>query len=162
MKTALSFITVLLVTGSLSAQKIKLADVPEAVRTSFTNLNPNVKDADWEKEGADYEVSFDVKRVGIDNPKKKETIERSMVFNVSGKLLQTEDEIKTDALPKAVKDYVAAKYPEYKLSEAAKITDDKGLITYEAEVEKGREEFDLIFDANGNFLSKEAKDEDKD
>lgn len=42
----------------------------------------------------------------------------------------------------------------FKLSEAAKITDAVDKIMYEAEMSKGKEHFDAIFDDKGNFLKK--------
>jgi hypothetical protein len=62
-------------------------------------------------------------------------------------------EIKIDELPANAKAYVAKHYAGQKIKEAAKITDSKGVVTYEAEV-KGK---DLIFDNTGKFL-KEVKD----
>jgi hypothetical protein len=43
---------------------------------------------------------------------------------------------------------VKAHYPGAKISEAGKVTDANGKISYEAEV-KGK---DLVFDENGNFV----------
>jgi len=56
-------------------------------------------------------------------------------------------------------EYVIKNYLGSKIEEAAKITDAAGKITYEAEIEKGKEEIELIFDANGQFIKKmvEAK-----
>ncbi|MBC7865300.1 MAG: hypothetical protein IAF38_20155, partial [Bacteroidia bacterium] len=46
-----------------------------------------------------------------------------------------------------------------KVKEAAKITDAKGVVTYEAEIDNA----DYIFDSTGNFLKKEIEsDSDKD
>ena len=44
--------------------------------------------------------------------------------------------------------------------EASKITTPEGVVSYEAEVKKGKEEMDLIFDANGTFLKKETEAHD--
>ena len=43
--------------------------------------------------------------------------------------------------------------------------DDLGKITFEAEMEKGKEHFDVIFDDKGSFIKKEVsstKDDGKD
>ena len=64
-------------------------------------------------------------------------------------------EINVDALPSNVRDYVSKHHVGEKIKEAAKISDSKGTITYEAEI-KGK---DLIFDSNGNFV-KEVNNKD--
>jgi uncharacterized lipoprotein NlpE involved in copper resistance len=88
-------------------------------------------------------------------------VETSATFNADGKLKETEQEIKTSELPKTAGDYVAKNYAGHKISEAAKITSADGKITYEAEVKKGKEEMDLIFDESGTFLKKETEAGDK-
>jgi hypothetical protein len=75
------------------------------------------------------------------------------LIDVSGNILETEVEIKIDELPAKAKEYVSKNYAGQKIKETAKITDSKGVVTYEAEI-KGK---DLIFDSNGNFI-KEVKE----
>ena len=81
----------------------------------------------------------------------------SASYSADGKLMETETEIKVSALPATVSDYIAKNYPGQKIKEASKIMDDKGTLSYEAEIKKGKEDLDLIFDQSGNFL-REAKD----
>jgi hypothetical protein len=69
-------------------------------------------------------------------------------MDASANVLETEIEIKPQALPSSVQDYISKNYPGQKIKEAAKITAADGTITYEAEV-KGK---DLIFDNNGSFV----------
>jgi hypothetical protein len=138
---------------TLAQTKIKEADVPKAVLGSFQQNFKGAKVEKWEKEkNGEYEAEFTLNKQ-----------EQSANFSTDGKLLQTETEIKVSELPKAVSEYVTKNYAGYKISEAAKIVDPAGVISYEAEVEKGKEEFDLIFDSNGGFLKKEVESgEDKD
>lgn len=121
-------------------------DVPKAVKDKFASMYPNVKKVDWDKEGNNYEGEFEANG-----------IETSVVFDANGSYLQTEVEIKPSALPANIFTYVSQNYKAYKLAEAAKITDAAGTVTYEAEVKKGKEEMDLIFDSSGNFLKKESE-----
>jgi hypothetical protein len=65
---------------------------------------------------------------------------------------KTAGEIELNQLPKGVLEYVKANYKGQKVKEAAKITDAKGTVTYEAEI-KG---MDILFDSNGKFI-KEIK-----
>ena len=120
-----------LVTSSkLYAQEMEGKDVPEAVKTSFQKEYSTVKKVDWEKEDGNYEVAFEMNKT-----------EYSVLFDAEGNKIETEMEIKTSELPKTVSDYVKANYKK-SIKEAAKITDAKGTVTYEAEI-KG---MDLIFD----------------
>jgi len=141
------------------AQKLKEAQVPSAVKEAFAKQFPNIKDTDWEKEGQNYEAEFEVKRVNMENGKSvKSSVEKSAVFDATGQMLQVEEEIPASQLPAAVRDYVTKNLGGKKIAEAAKITDAKGTVTYEAEVNKE----DYIFDSGGNFLLKEKEDKDKD
>lgn len=128
--------------ASLNAQKMKQKDIPVAVQKSFQKQFPNVKDAKWEKEKENYEAAF-----------KSNNTEMSIVINPSGIILETENKINRNALSTTIKNYITKNFPNQKIKEAAKITNAKGNITYEAEV-NGK---DLIFDNKGTFL-KEVKD----
>lgn len=124
------------------AQKMQEKDVPAAVKTTFQKSYPNTKEVKWDKEGDKYEASFDVNK--IDN---------SVLFDANGNIIETEVEIELSQLPAGIVEYVKTHYSGQKVKEGAKITDTKGVITYEAEI-KG---MDLLFDSNGKFL-KEIKD----
>ena len=75
------------------------------------------------------------------------------MFDATGNEVETEVEIELNQLPSGVLKYVKTHYSNQKVKEAAKITDAKGAITYEAEL-KG---MDVLFDSNGIFI-KEMKD----
>jgi len=154
MKTTIILMAMLLNVSLASAQKINEADVPASVKSAFAKKYPGAKVEKWEKEGADYEAEFDLSKV-----------ESSAVFDVNGNFKGLEQEIKSSELPKAVTDYCAKTYAGYKLTEAAKITDSTGKVMYEAEMSKGKEEFDVIFDDKGIFIKKsdpETGEEEKD
>lgn len=125
-----------------NAQKVSDKEVPTVVKSTLQKNYPNAKELKWEKEKGNYEAGFDLNETDY-----------SLLIDISGNILETEIEIKVDGLPAKAKDYVSKNYPGQKIKEAAKITDSKGVVTYEAEV-KGK---DLIFDSNGNFI-KEIKD----
>ena len=48
--------------------------------------------------------------------------------------------------------YIKTNYPKSKITEAAKITDDKNVVTYEAEIGKDGKSYDVLFDASGKTL----------
>jgi hypothetical protein len=150
MKNVILTVVTVFAINTVFAQKVKESEVPAAVKSSFQNSYKGAKAEKWEKEkDGNYEAEFDWNKA-----------EMSANFNADGKLIQSEQEIKTTELPKTVSDYVTKNYAGYTISEAAKITDAAGAISYEAEVKKGKEEMDLIFDSNGNFLKKEIEIKD--
>jgi uncharacterized membrane protein YkoI len=133
------------------SQKIKETDVPGPVKENFKKNYPQASGVKWEKENENYEGSF-----------KESGKEISAVFDASGKFLQKEIEIAVSDLPSKVSEYVNKTYPGFNLDEASKITDASGKVFYEVEIEKGKEEAELIFDESGNFLKKEAESGDDD
>jgi hypothetical protein len=142
MKKLALMIVAAMITSLSFAQKIQEKDVPASVKASFQKNYPNIKEVKWDKEGEKFEASYDLNK--IDN---------SVLFDAQGNLLETEVEIELNQLPKGVLEYVKANYKGQNVKEAAKITDAKGIVTYEAEI-KG---MDLLFDNNGKFI-KQIKD----
>lgn len=127
-----------------NAQKVSDKEVPTAVKTTLQKNYPNAKELKWEKENGNYEAEFEI-----------DETDYSLLIDVSGNILETEIEIKVDALPANAKDYISKNYAGQKIKEATKITDNKSVVTYEAEI-KGK---DLIFDSNGNFIKEKTKQE---
>ena len=139
----LTLITVAAMITSLAfAQKLQEKDVPIPVKSIFQKQYPNSKEVEWEKEGENFEAEFELNK-----------IEQSVLFDAKGNILETEVEIELSQLPKGVLDYVTTSYKVKSVKEAAKITDAKGIVTYEAEIK----DLDLLFDSNGKFI-KELKD----
>lgn len=137
MKNTLLIFMMIATIISACAQKVDKSSIPTVVKTTFAQLHPDVSKVKWEKEDAVFEASFKVERA-----------EQSIVFDADGKVIETETEIAITELPSKVKAYIVEKFQGAKIKEAAKITDAKGLVSYEAEV-KGK---DLIFDENGKLL----------
>lgn len=150
MKTLILSVAAFLTVGFAFAQKVNESEVPKAVIESFSKNFKGMKTEKWEKEkGNEFEAEF-----------KDGKKEMSASFSADGKLLTTEEEIAVSTLPKAIADYVAKNYAGYKISEGSKV-DAGGKIMYQAEIQKGKEEMDLIFDDAGNFIKKEVEAEDE-
>lgn len=143
MKKYIILFAVLAICNLAFSQKVKESDVPAVVKESFEKHYPGVKAEKWELEDGNYEIEFE-----------KGEVETSVVFNAQGNLLEEEQEIEVSALPAEIKTFCGLNYAEYKITEAAKITTSDNTTQYEAELKKGKEKFDLIFDASGNFLRK--------
>lgn len=137
MKTSLLVVSAILISAFTSAQNINKDKVPANVKSTFTSKFPSAKNAKWEKEKENYEVSFLMEKT-----------EQSALLDATGKLIETEIVISRNQLPKNIESYLASHYPSKKITETSKITDAKGVTTFEVEV-KGK---DLIFDTNGTFI----------
>lgn len=124
-------------TSVMFAQQIKESEVPEAVKSAMKKKYSSVKVTKWEKEDGYYEAGFT-----------KDKIKNSVLLDGKGNIKESEFEIPVNNLPKGVAEYVKKNHPKATIIGAAKITDSKGVITYEAEI-KGK---DLFFDSNGKFL----------
>ena len=135
-------IQLLLVATSISlascAQKGSKNAIPEVVKEAFKTSHPSVTKAHWEQEDQNFEVSF------MNN-----NHEQSMVYDASGKLLETEVEIAMTDLPQAVKDAVANDFPNARVKETAKITDAAGKTMYEVEIKNQ----DYLFNVDGTKVS---------
>ena len=143
MKTKILTLALILSVNFMSAQHLKATDIPATVKAGFEKKYPGVKVEKWEKEGADYEAKFDLNKV-----------ESAAVFSANGTFKEFEQEIETSTLLKPISDFCATHFKDFKIEEAAKITDASGNIQYEAELSKGKEHFDAIFDDQGNFIKK--------
>jgi hypothetical protein len=120
--------------------KGKKVSVPNVVSASFQKEFPNKK-AKWGMEDGGYEAEF--KLNGGD---------ASAVYDKSGHRKELEVGIKPSELPLVVLDYLKKNYPSDKITETAKITDDKNILTYEAEIGKNGKTYDVLFDASGKFI----------
>ncbi|TGE22627.1 PepSY-like domain-containing protein [Hymenobacter metallicola] len=126
------------------AQQLKATQVPATVVAAFKQKFAQVKEVKWEKEGDKYEAGFEQGKV-----------EMSALLSASGELLETESEMAPTQLPAAVQAKLASTYKAYKVTEAAKIvTASTGATSYEAEVMKGGKKRDILFEANGQEITK--------
>lgn len=116
-------------------------NVPAKVKTALMQKYPEAKKVGWEKENGNYEANWGGKS-GEDN---------SVQFTPSGSFIEIVKAIPVSELPAKVATYVKQHYNGAKITEAGKVTDAKGKLSYEAEVH-GK---DVIFDENGNFVKAE-------
>ena len=149
MKKTFSLIAILFALSTASfAQKEKgekegkeKITVPAAVKGALSKKYPDATKVTWEKENGNYEANWGGKS-GEDN---------SVQFTPSGNFIEIVKAISISELPKPVISYVKEHYKGAKITEAGKVTDAQGKLSYEAEV-KGK---DIIFDEKGNFVKAE-------
>jgi len=144
MKALIIVSALFLVAVGSKAQKLKESDVPSAIKSEFGKKYPDAAKVTWEKEKGNYEANWGGKS-GEDN---------SVQYSPSAKFLEYAKAVQTSELPASVVSYVKTHYKGQAIKEAAKVTDAKGTMTYEAEI-KGKE---LIFDEKGNFVKEEKED----
>ena len=132
------FVLVAVTSVSVHAQDLKSSNVPRTVKTALLNKYPEAKKVSWEKEKGNYEANWGGKS-GEDN---------SVQFTPAGEFIEIVKAISVNELPKSVTEYVKQHYKGVKITEAGKVTDAKGQLSYEAEVNRK----DIIFDENGNLV----------
>jgi hypothetical protein len=115
--------------------------VPSAVKTAFSKKYPNASKVTWEMENRNYEANWGGKS-GEDN---------SVQFTPAGDFIEIVNAISISQLPAPAIAYVKEHYKGAKITEAGKVTDAKGKLSYEAEVNKK----DMIFDEKGTFVKAE-------
>jgi uncharacterized cupredoxin-like copper-binding protein len=127
----------------------KQVTVPAAVKKAFAVKFPTAAKVEWgiEKPGQ-YEAEFNQNKTGM-----------SALFDTKGTLLETESKISVTELPQSIKSVLAKDYATYKTKVIEKNV-VKGVVKYEVVVEKAKKSIELVFDANGKLLKKEADEKD--
>lgn len=149
MKKTIQFVAVaLLISASACAQESN-EKVPAAVKTAFEQKFPDAKKVSWDMEDATaWEAEF-----------KMNGMEYSANFSTTGEWQETEHEIKKSEIPGAVQQMLAKDFDGYKIGEAEISETSTGKV-YEIAVEKGEQEWELVFDESGKLIEKKAIDEE--
>lgn len=142
MKTISLIFVLLLASGWAYGQDIDESQVPTKVVTAFKKAFANATDVEWERQGNQYQVEFEM------TPHS----DFDAWFDTSGKLLRHSEEITAAALPQAVVEAIRTNYAAYKIDDVKKITENK-TETYAVELERGSEELNLIFSKNGKLVN---------
>ena len=140
MKNLKTLILLLFVSSFAFAQNLKLPEVPQAVRDAFTSENSKATDIEWKADMNNYKVEFDMGRM-----------EHEIWYTAAGEIIKRENDIPESDLPKAIRDVIATKYSGYRLDDIEMNWQDN-VTTYKVELEKGKEEWELVFDANGKII----------
>jgi len=132
----------LLGTAAVSAQDMNVNDVPSDLRTSFERAYPNAKDVEWEMEGENYKVEFEIERE-----------DHEIWYSSEGNTAKMEKEISDSDLPQPIQSAITSSYDGYTIDEIDMIEENGGA-TYEVELEKsGDDDKKVIFDADGKVLN---------
>lgn len=128
-----------------NAQKLKSAEVPDAVKASFKQKFDKAKDVKWSKENEkEYEAEFEVGEK-----------EQSATFDSSGKWLGTETEIEKSDLPAPVKSALNKEFAGFTIEEAEKGESPENPSFYEVELKNGKIKYEVQLSNEGKVLKKE-------
>lgn len=126
-----------LITASY-AQNLVSSEVPAAISKSFVKTHANIDSVAWSKSGENYLASYMVDHKHM-----------TALYDVSGKLKQTEKQISLSKLPTPILKYVNDNYPGEMVKKALIITSSKGKTSYAINIKQ----MDLAFDSNGKLMS---------
>ena len=129
--------------GFSQKEKVFPEDVPAAVNQAFANKFPDATDIHYQMENKDYEINF-----------KFNGVETSANFDPTGKWLETETGLKQSELPKEVIASISKNFAGFKLSEIGKVETPSHGVSYEMDLKKGNEGYEVQFNAKGDILSK--------
>jgi uncharacterized membrane protein YkoI len=150
--TCATAISLLILTSSARAEKIKLDRVPKAVLDAVKTTFPDAKltEAARETEGGDtfYELSFTYKDHRYD-----------VECTPQGAFRKIEKQLAVKELPKEVAKVLEEKYPRARLNEILEVTKKDKIEYYEvALVTADKNEVEVQVDPKGKVLKEEKKD----
>lgn len=127
-------------TGIIFAQDIPESQVPSVIVNKFKAEFPKAKDVEWELKGEEYNVEFEIGWFS----------DYEAWFSTSGQLLRYKQEISRRDLPIAIKDAIKNQYSGYHIDDVEKIVEN-GKEIYKVEIEKGNDDRNLLFSADGKL-----------
>lgn len=149
MKNLILTMALLMAISTVSCAQQK--EVPQNVKTAFSQKFPNAKKVSWEMEDAsEWEAEF-----------KMNGKEYSANFSLKGEWKETEYEIKKSEIPANIKAILDRNFTDYDI-EGAEIAETASGKSYEFEIEVGEEEFEVVIDAQGKLTKKKESDDEED
>lgn len=127
-------------------QDVPQSQVPSLVVNNFQQSFPKAFDVEWELNGVNYKVEFETGLVRTDH---------EMWYDKTGKLLRHKEEISQSDLPQKVVTKINSEFSGYSVDDMKRITEGNKA-TYTLELKSFTEEWKVVFDADGNVLSKIA------
>lgn len=123
---------------------IAASAVPAAVVAALAAEVPSPGAVVWTLEEADYEAAFTAG-----------SVKTAVVISPAGVVRSVETDTPVADLPPAVRAAVARDYAGYTVTAAARIAErSPAAVHYEAQLERGAEMFDLIYDASATLLER--------
>jgi hypothetical protein len=149
MRNLIIGLSLLFTTSIVSCQETKKEDkdqnkVPQAVQTSFKKKYPGENDPDWKQDDHGYWESH----FKIDGEKYRAD------YNADGSWVETENDIKAENLPDAIKKVIEKEYSDREITEVERVESAKYGLFYDVEFkQKGKNE-DVMFREDGSIIKK--------
>jgi uncharacterized membrane protein YkoI len=132
----------LVATTTVSAQDLRMDEVPANLQSAFSKTYSTAKDVEWEKNGDHYNVEFEVNRMDHD-----------IWYDGEGNVMKSKMEIPKNQLPTKIASAVKTKYADYKI-DSVEVYEQAGTKIYKVDIEKGLFiERKLTIDALGQIVS---------
>ncbi len=152
----LMLLSSVLLMGSLSCQEKSKEEakeeqtksesgVPQMVKEAFQNKYPNEHDPDWEQDDHDYwEAHF-----------KKDGVHYRADFTAEGAWVETENSVKKDEIPDAVKKTIREKYPDREIIEIEHVQSAREGDFYDVEFKQEGKNMDVEIRKDGTVITVE-------
>jgi len=140
----------LLISGALSAQQLKIEEVPSSARKAFEKLYPRTTVNSWTKIKHDfYEAQF--------TRKGQPTV---ATFEGNGLLQRIEESISPAEVPDKIRKHALTLYPDYTITGYSRVSTPDEKEFYEIELQNGKTTRSLIYDRNNDNLREEYFEND--
>ncbi len=128
---------------SVHAQDLSENDVPNAVRSAFSQEFPETSQAEWEMEKGNYKVEFNTTN----------NFENEVWYDASGKFIRSERQVFANDLPMDVLSKIRTEYRDYSMDDVKEVVvNGKKSYKLELSARKSDKEIKLHFDEQGNIL----------
>ena len=128
-------------------KRLRKADVPKAVLSSFEKAYPHATAKGYSSEPKDGKTAYEVESI-------EGKTHRDILYTAGGAVLEIEEGIKISDLPEEVRAAVKKEYPGGAIFSAEKLTKG-GATQYEVVVKHGKATTAMEFDSSGKILEKE-------
>lgn len=135
---------VLLFVASFSfAQDIATSDIPVSIANKFKQDFPNATDVEWEMDDELYNVEFD----------DENKVDHDVWYNQNGEMVKHKYEISKEDLPEKVLSIINKEFQDFEIEDIKKIVENN-VTTYRIEFDSSSDELEVIFNSEGEVLSK--------
>jgi uncharacterized membrane protein YkoI len=152
-KAALCLFSVCLLLGATaraqdSEQRVKIKDVPEAVRKTAREQSRGARTLGFTKEVENGNTFYEVElRINGHN--------KDVLIDAAGAVVEIEEEVALSSLPAAVKAEIKKQAGKGKIISVESITKDNAVTAYEAHLSKGGKKLEIKLAPDGALISGE-------
>ncbi|MCX6246206.1 MAG: PepSY-like domain-containing protein [Bacteroidetes bacterium] len=144
-------VIVLFISLQCHSQSVAADKVPVPVKQSFGKMFPSATGVNYSKEKKDFEVTF-----------KENSVEKSAIFDRTGKWLESETVIRPEDLPKEVDAAVEKNFPGFTIAQVSKVEMPATGVVYEMDLKKDKDGLEVRISPHGDILKKVPWKEEKD